>query len=80
MGPRRSRIVGFPWAGIIFAEVGVSLFRASGSLNASQQSIWASLGGGAQGGITGHVRAGIITFPSAGIIFAEVGVSLFKAS
>jgi len=59
-GQVRTGIVGFPYAGIKIFIVGVSLFRALRSPNASQQSIWACLVGRGEGGCTGEVRTGIV--------------------
>ena len=51
-GKIRDGIVGFPSAGIKIPTRFMSLLRASCSPNASQQSIWASQGGAAEGVIT----------------------------
>jgi hypothetical protein len=44
--------VGIPWVGITWSARFMSRIRASCSPDASQQSIWASLGGWAEGCIT----------------------------
>ena len=59
----RSVVVGIPWAGIKICIPGASLFRAIWSRNASQQSIWASLGEGREGVITAWVRSIVVGFP-----------------
>ena len=62
----RSVVVGVPSAGIKMLTVAASLLKAVRSRNASQQSIWAFLGGGREGYITTRVRSVLVGFPRQG--------------